>query len=68
MRTAWVSLALLGLAGCASSMDRTPQPVVATMILPQHRMVEMADMAAQHNRMKVPLKPMTASQSAARMN
>ena len=68
MKTAWVSLALLGLAGCASSMERTPQPVAAMMILPQHRMAEMAEMAAPHNRVDVPLKPMTASQSAARMN
>lgn len=71
MKTAWMSLALLGLAGCASSMDRAqqsqpePQSVMALVTLPQH---QMAELSATQNRVDVPLKPMTASQSAARMN
>ena len=81
MKTALVLLALLGLAGCASSIDSRPQPVAASasisastsasalasasIALPRH---QIAEMSAPLNRTDVPLKPMTASQSAARMN
>ena len=73
MKTALVLLGLLGVAGCASSIDSRPQPVAASasisasasIPLPRH---QIAELSVPLNRTDVPLKPMTASQSAARMN
>ena len=64
MKTAFGLLALLGLAGCASGMGEGRQAlqnsaVSQRLIGEAPRTVKLAD---------VPLKPMTASQSAARMN
>jgi uncharacterized protein YceK len=70
MRTALVLLALLGLSGCASSMDnKAPPPTVAVTaptILPQHRIAD--GPGTPHLSDDVPLKTATPSQNAARMN
>ena len=69
MKTALVLLGVMGLAGCASSIDSRPQPAAAlaaaSVTLPRH---QIAGVSVPLNRADVPLKPMTASQSAARMN
>ncbi|HEX7986915.1 MAG TPA: hypothetical protein VF616_25620 [Duganella sp.] len=66
MKTALGLLALLGLAGCASGgMGEGRQALQSSAAVPQRSIVEAPGMLKIAD---VPLKPMTASQSAARMN
>jgi hypothetical protein len=70
MIKALVLLALPGLFGCASgvvpaSQTTTPQMAAASVTLPRH---QIATASRTVDTTDVPLKPMTASQSAARMN
>ena len=65
MKTALGLLALLGLAGCASGMGEGQRASQAMATSPQRHIAEVPGMLKIAD---VPLKPMTASQSAARMN
>lgn len=65
MKTALGLLALLGLAGCASGMGEGRQALHSSAAVPQRSIAEAPGMLKIAD---VPLKPMTASQSAARMN
>ncbi|HWW72616.1 MAG TPA: hypothetical protein VN089_21955 [Duganella sp.] len=65
MKTALGLLALLGLAGCASGMGEGRLALQSPAAVPQR---SIADAPGMLKVADVPLKPMTASQSAARMN
>ena len=65
MKTALGLLALLGLAGCASGMGEGPQALQNSAAVTQQ---SIGEAPGKLNIADVPLKPMTASQSAARMN
>lgn len=64
MKTAFCLLALLGLGGCASGMGEGRQALQNSAAVPQHSIGEAPTLKIAD----VPLKPMTPSQSAARMN